>query len=277
MKGRTNRPYFRVGVWDVLTRRDGPPVEYARLVRPAREGPGEAVQGGRRARRPLVQQGRHGQRHRALVPQARQDRGPQGARPPATSSRRTPRAASAPPPAARPAPRPEGQGLDRRWRSACKLSGGPRRPRASSTGSPGRAEHPEAPLLDHLLVGVLSAWVDREKAGRASPCPLRVVPRPERGARLPARRAHGRARAVARRARRGEARDAARTALQDVYDGTHGLDLEPLRGREPDDLKKFLRELPHTMGGPAASIFQLALGDRAPRAHGARGAACSTG
>lgn len=27
MKGRTNRPYFRVGVWDMLTRRDGPPVE----------------------------------------------------------------------------------------------------------------------------------------------------------------------------------------------------------------------------------------------------------
>lgn len=27
MKGRTNRPYFRVGVYDMLTRRDGPPVE----------------------------------------------------------------------------------------------------------------------------------------------------------------------------------------------------------------------------------------------------------
>ena len=27
MKGRTNRPYFRVGVWDERTRRDGPPVE----------------------------------------------------------------------------------------------------------------------------------------------------------------------------------------------------------------------------------------------------------
>jgi small subunit ribosomal protein S16 len=26
--GRTNRPYFRVGVWDLHTRRDGPPVEY---------------------------------------------------------------------------------------------------------------------------------------------------------------------------------------------------------------------------------------------------------
>ena len=27
MKGRTNRPFFRVGVWDERTRRDGPPVE----------------------------------------------------------------------------------------------------------------------------------------------------------------------------------------------------------------------------------------------------------
>jgi small subunit ribosomal protein S16 len=26
--GRTNRPFFRVGVWDERTRRDGPPVEY---------------------------------------------------------------------------------------------------------------------------------------------------------------------------------------------------------------------------------------------------------
>jgi small subunit ribosomal protein S16 len=26
--GRTNRPFFRVGVYDVRTRRDGPPVEY---------------------------------------------------------------------------------------------------------------------------------------------------------------------------------------------------------------------------------------------------------
>jgi small subunit ribosomal protein S16 len=27
MKGRTNRPFFRIGVWDERTRRDGPPVE----------------------------------------------------------------------------------------------------------------------------------------------------------------------------------------------------------------------------------------------------------
>jgi small subunit ribosomal protein S16 len=28
LKGRTNRPFFRVGVFDERTRRDGPPVEY---------------------------------------------------------------------------------------------------------------------------------------------------------------------------------------------------------------------------------------------------------
>jgi endonuclease III len=127
-------------------------------------------------------------------------------------------------------------------------------------GKPRTAEHPEAPLLDHLLVGVLSAWVDRERAARAlrvasesfldlnearvSPlAELRAVLEPSLGAKA------------------GEAAVAFRLALQDVFDGTHGLDLEPLRGREPDDLKKFLREMPHTMGGPAASVFQLAIGD----------------
>lgn len=127
-------------------------------------------------------------------------------------------------------------------------------------GRPRTAEHAEAPLLDHLLVGVLSLWVDRERAARAvrvlsesfldlnearvSPlAELRAVLEPSMGAKS------------------NEAAYAVRIALQDVYDGTHGLDLEPLRGREPDDLRKFLKELPHTMGGPAAVIFQLALGD----------------
>jgi small subunit ribosomal protein S16 len=27
-QGRTNRPHFRIGVYDVRTRRDGPPIEY---------------------------------------------------------------------------------------------------------------------------------------------------------------------------------------------------------------------------------------------------------
>lgn len=126
-------------------------------------------------------------------------------------------------------------------------------------GKPRTAEHPEAPLLDHLLVGVLTNWVDREKAtrciraisenfldlneARVSPlAELTQVLHPWLGAKS------------------AEAANAVRVALQDVFDGTHGLDLEPLRGREPDDLRKFLKELPHTMGGPATAIFQLALG-----------------
>ena len=131
-------------------------------------------------------------------------------------------------------------------------------------GRPRTAERDEDPLLDHLLVGVLTRWVDRERAlkviravtesfldlneARVSPIhELVAVIEPIFGA---SERAHAREAAVE-----------FRNALQDVFDGTHGLDLEPLRGREPDDLKKFLKELPHTMGGPAAVIFQLALGD----------------
>ena len=127
-------------------------------------------------------------------------------------------------------------------------------------GKPRTAEHPEAPLLDHLLVGVLTAWVDRERAVRA----LRAVSESFldlNEARVsPIAELDGVLRPFLG-TKSEEAAHAVRIALQDVYDGTHGLDLEPLRGREPDDLKKFLKELPHTMGGPAGAIFQLALGD----------------
>ena len=39
MKGRTNRPYFRVGVYDMLTRRDGPPVEALGWYDPLQKDP----------------------------------------------------------------------------------------------------------------------------------------------------------------------------------------------------------------------------------------------
>ena len=55
---------------------------------------------------------------------------------------------------------------------------------------------------------------------------------------------------------------AVRMALQDVWDGAHGLDLEPLRGRDPEDQRAFLTDLPNTEGGPAALVFQVALGER---------------
>lgn len=126
-------------------------------------------------------------------------------------------------------------------------------------GKPRTAEHPEAPLLDHLLVGVLTAFSDRDKVVRALRAlsesfldlnEARVSPIAELTAVL-----HPFLGTKAEEAAHG-----LRAALQDVYDGTHGLDLEPLRGRDPEDLRKFLKELPHTDGGPASAVFQLALG-----------------
>lgn len=128
-------------------------------------------------------------------------------------------------------------------------------------GRPRTAERPEDPLLDHLLVGILSQWTDRERAARAARAladsfldlnEARVSPLVELAAVFEPHM--GKEKAM-------EAAPAARNALQDVFDGTHGLDLEPLRGRDPDDLKKFLKDLPHTMGGPAAVVSQLAVGE----------------
>ena len=36
-QGRTNRPHFRIGVYDVRTRRDGPPIEYLGHYDPLRK------------------------------------------------------------------------------------------------------------------------------------------------------------------------------------------------------------------------------------------------
>jgi endonuclease III len=131
-------------------------------------------------------------------------------------------------------------------------------------GRPRGAEHDEDPLLDHLLVGVLTEWVDRERAQRAVRAlsesfldlnETRVSPLHELAEVLAPVFGSAAAEHVP------PAALAFRTALQDVYDATHGLDLEPLRGREPEDVRKFLKELPHTMGGPAAAVVQRALGD----------------
>ena len=53
-----------------------------------------------------------------------------------------------------------------------------------------------------------------------------------------------------------------RMAMQDVWDGTHGLDLEPLRGASPENQRKFLKHLPNIPGGAAAIVFQVALGEK---------------
>jgi hypothetical protein len=128
-------------------------------------------------------------------------------------------------------------------------------------GSPMSAERAEDPLLDHLLVGVLGRHAGQEKARqgiralseafldfnevRSSPLfEIEEILKPF----VPP----------------GTTRKAAwdvRMALQDVFDGTHGLDLEPLRSREPEDQRVFLKDLPNTPGGPGTLVFQLALGE----------------
>jgi chemotaxis protein histidine kinase CheA len=128
-------------------------------------------------------------------------------------------------------------------------------------GAPEFSEREEDPLLDHLLVAVLArhlggkaareairavsaAFLDLNEARNSPVYELVEVLRPF----VPPERL----------------RDVAyefRMTLQDVWDGTHGLDLEPLRGRAPEDQRKFLKDLPNTPGGPAAAIFQLALDD----------------
>jgi hypothetical protein len=129
-------------------------------------------------------------------------------------------------------------------------------------GLPQHAERPDDPLLDHLLVGVLSTHAGASKAREALRTltgsyldlnELRVSPKSEIEHALapfvPAERLP-------------QAAWDLRMTLQDVFDGTHGLDLEPLRGRDPEDLKHFLTKLPNIPGGPAAMVLQLAVGEK---------------
>jgi hypothetical protein len=129
-------------------------------------------------------------------------------------------------------------------------------------GAPVHSERLEDPLLDHLLVGVLSRIVGPSKAREAIRAvseafldfnEARVSPLSELQQVLSPY--------VPEEKLRTAAWDL-RMTLQDVYDGTHGLDLEPLRGRDPEDQRAFLKRLPDTPGGPAALVFQLALGDK---------------
>ncbi|MGE0193012.1 MAG: hypothetical protein AB7T63_13330 [Planctomycetota bacterium] len=127
-------------------------------------------------------------------------------------------------------------------------------------GAPPQPERLEDPLLDHLLVAVLTPHMGQPAARDA----LRAIS----GAFLDLNeiRVCGLAEiepflaAVPAASRRQAAWDL-RMALQDVYDGTHGLDLEPLRGRSPEDMRKFLKALPNIHGGAAALLFQAAAGD----------------
>ncbi|MFM8979879.1 MAG: hypothetical protein ACKOSS_05395, partial [Planctomycetia bacterium] len=127
-------------------------------------------------------------------------------------------------------------------------------------GEPVHLERLDDPLLDHLLVAVLSQHTTPARAREAIRSlsegyldfnELRVSGKGEIEKALEE--------FVPAEVRAQAAWDV-RMALQDVYDQTHGLDLEPLRGRDPEDLERFANKLPNTAGGPAAMLFQLAVG-----------------
>jgi hypothetical protein len=128
-------------------------------------------------------------------------------------------------------------------------------------GAPAFTERPDDPLLDHLLVAALAprvgaaaarecvraltaAFLDLNEA-RSSPIFELVEVLKSH---VPSERA-------------SEVAHDVRMVLQDVWDGTHGLDLEPLRSRDAHDQRAFLKDLPNIHGGAAAAIFQLAIGE----------------
>lgn len=131
----------------------------------------------------------------------------------------------------------------------------------SQFGAPASTGVDEDPLLDHLLVAVLAPHTTEAKARQAVRAAseafldfndLRVSPLAQIEAVIEP--------FVTAERRRQAAYDL-RMALQDVYDSTHGLDLEPLRDRTPEAQRKFCKHLPAIHGGAAALIYQIALGD----------------
>jgi hypothetical protein len=123
------------------------------------------------------------------------------------------------------------------------------------------APRAEDPIIDHLVVAVLGRHAGLEKAREAVHAlsdafldmnEVRVSPLYELEEVLKPFVPAGTSRAAAWDVR---------MALQDVYDTTHGLDLEPLRGRDPEDQRVFVKDLPNTPGGPAAIVFQVGLGE----------------
>jgi hypothetical protein len=129
-------------------------------------------------------------------------------------------------------------------------------------GTAPRSERDEDPLLDHLLVATMVTYTD-EAGARAIVRGVserfldfneaRVSPLYELEA------------VVADYVPKEQHRAAAwhlRMAMQDVWDGSHGLDLEPLRGASPERQREFLAHLPNIPGGAAAVVFQFALGEK---------------
>ncbi|MDF1701896.1 MAG: hypothetical protein P1V36_12125, partial [Planctomycetota bacterium] len=129
-------------------------------------------------------------------------------------------------------------------------------------GLPPASGRVEDPLIDHLLVATMVTYTD-EAGARAIVRSLsenfldfneaRVSPLYELE---PILEPH---------VKKEEIRAAAwhlRMAMQDAWDGTHGLDLEPMRGVTPEAQREFLKHLPNIPGGAAAIVFQIALGEK---------------
>ena len=129
-------------------------------------------------------------------------------------------------------------------------------------GEPPLLETSDDPLMDHLLVAVLADYAGIDGAreivralseqfldfneARVSPLfELEEVIAP-----------------WVKADRRREAANHLRYAMQDVWDGSHGQDLEPLRDAPPAEQRQFLKHLPNIPGGAAALIFQIATGDK---------------
>lgn len=129
-------------------------------------------------------------------------------------------------------------------------------------GPPPTALKDDDPLQDHLLVLVLSQYTSVEKAQQVVKRfsedfldfnEIRVSPLVELEQIL--------SDAVPKERLR-EAAWNFRMALQDVWDGSHGLDLEPIRSKAPELQRKFIKHLPNIPGGAAALIYQLAIGTK---------------
>jgi len=129
-------------------------------------------------------------------------------------------------------------------------------------GPPPSSAREEDPLLDHLLVAVMARYTDIESAraivrglserfldfneARVSPLyELEEILTPY----VPAEQ-------------RRKAAWHLRMGMQDVYEGSHGLDLEPMREATPEEQRAFLKSLPNIPGGAAALIYQIALGEK---------------
>jgi hypothetical protein len=129
-------------------------------------------------------------------------------------------------------------------------------------GSPPSSARDEDPLLDHLLVAVMVTYADLDGA-RAIVRGIserfldfneaRVSPLYELEAVLAPHVPKEQHRAAAWHLR---------MAMQDVYEGSHGLDLEPIRDATPEEQRAFIKHLPNIPGGAAALVYQIALGDK---------------